>query len=89
MFGGCEEPSLLNGLAWLGCYLITGKHMAFYLSFGTVLLLLAITAPSALLFGFGGALASRSSIAPLRWFGRGSLALVRGRPAIRFVRFVP
>ena len=89
MFGGCEEPSLLNGLAWLGCYLTTGKHMAFYLSFGTVLLLLAITAPSALLFGFGGALASRSSFAPLRWFGRGYIAMVRGIPEIIFFLFVP
>ena len=89
MFGGCEEPSLLNGLAWLGCYLTTGKHMAFYLSFGTVLLLLAITAPSALLFGFGGALASRSSFAPLRWFGRGYISMVRGIPEIIFFLFVP
>ena len=30
------------------CYLTTGKHAAFYVSFGTVLILLAITAPAAL-----------------------------------------
>lgn len=63
--------------------------MAFYTSFGTVLLLLLITAPAALLFGFGGALASRSAIAPLRWFGKGYIAMVRGVPDIVFFLFMP
>jgi len=89
MLGSCADPSSLSGFAWLACYLTTGKHMAFYMSFGTVLLLLVITAPAALLFGFGGALASRSGIAPLRWFGRGYIAMVRGVPEIIFFLFVP
>lgn len=61
--------------------------MAFYASFGTVLLLLAVTAPAALLFGFGGAMATRSHIAPLRWFGQGYTAIVRGVPDIAFFLF--
>jgi polar amino acid transport system permease protein len=62
----------------------------FYLSFITVLVLLAITAPIALLFGFGGALASRSRFAPLRWFGkRIYTSMVRGVPDIVFFLFVP
>ena len=40
--------------------------MGIYWSVGTVLLLLAITAPVALLFGYGGASAARSQIAPVR-----------------------
>lgn len=71
------------------CYLTSGKHMLFYASFGTVLLLLAITAPFALLFGFGGAMASRSRIAPLRWFGKIYTSMVRGVPDIIFFLFVP
>ena len=47
MLTGCEDPSALTGMAWFACYLTTGKHMAFYMSFGTVLLLLALTAPAA------------------------------------------
>ncbi len=61
--------------------------MSFYASFGTVLLLLAITAPTALLFGFGGATAARSHFAPLSWFGRGYIAIVRGVPDIAFFLF--
>jgi len=61
--------------------------MAFYGSFGTVLLLLAITAPMALMFGFGGAMAARSPFAPLRWFGKGYTAIVRGVPDIAFFLF--
>ncbi len=76
-------------MTWLACYLTTGKHMAFYTSFGTVLLLLAITAPIALLFGFFGAVAARSQIAPLRWLGKGYTAMVRGVPDIAFFLFVP
>ncbi len=61
--------------------------MLFYSSFGTVLLLLAITAPVALLFGFGGATATRSHIAPIRWFGKIYTAVVRGIPDIAFFMF--
>jgi polar amino acid transport system permease protein len=71
------------------CYLFTGKHLMFYASFLTVLLLLAIAAPVSLLFGFGGALASRSRNAPLRWLGKGYTAMVRGVPDIVFFLFVP
>jgi len=87
MFEYCADPSTLGGLSWLSCYLTTGKHMAFYTAFGTVLLLLAITAPTALAFGFGGAIAARSRIAPLRWFGKGYIAIVRGVPDIAFFMF--
>ena len=57
MFSFCADPTTIDGLLWLSCYLTTGKHMAFYLSFLVVLLLLALAAPAALLFGFAGALA--------------------------------
>ncbi|SMX27771.1 Arginine ABC transporter permease protein ArtQ [Pelagimonas phthalicica] len=87
IFGYCANPETLEGIAWLSCFLTTGKHMSFYVSFGTVLLLLAITAPTALLFGFGGASAARSRIAPLSWFGRGYIAVVRGVPDIAFFLF--
>ncbi|WP_097805964.1 ABC transporter permease [Pelagimonas varians] len=87
MFAYCADPDTLAGIKWLSCYLTTGKHLSFYGSFGTVLLLLAITAPTALLFGFGGATAARSPIAPLRWFGRGYIAIVRGVPDIAFFLF--
>ena len=89
MFESCAEPKTLEGLHWLACYLTTGKHMAFYSSFGTVILLLLVTAPAALLFGFGGALASRSALLPLRWFGKGYIAMVRGVPDIVFFLFMP
>jgi polar amino acid transport system permease protein len=61
--------------------------MAFYGAFGTVLVLLAVTAPAALLFGFGGAIAARSRVAPLRWLGKGYTAIVRGVPDIAFFLF--
>lgn len=61
--------------------------MALYWSFGTVLVLLAVTAPLALAFGFGGAVAARSRVAPLRWFGQGYTAIVRGVPDIAFFLF--
>ena len=61
--------------------------MAFYISFGVVLLLLAITAPTALAFGFGGAAAARSRLLPLRLFGKGYIAIVRGVPDIAFFLF--
>ena len=59
MFTYCAAPSTLEGLAWLSCYLTTGKHMLFYGSFVVVLVLLFITAPVALAFGFAGAVAAR------------------------------
>lgn len=61
--------------------------MAIYWSLLVVLALLAITAPLALLLGFGGASAARSRIAPLRWFGKTYIALVRGVPDIAFFLF--
>lgn len=61
--------------------------MSFYASFGTVLLLLAVTAPTALLFGLGGAIAARARFLPLSLFGRGYIAIVRGVPDIAFFLF--
>lgn len=61
--------------------------MSIYWAVGTVLLLLAITAPTALAFGFGGAAAARSPIAPVRWFGKTYIAIVRGIPDIAFFLF--
>lgn len=69
------------------CYLTTGKHLDFYWSFVTVLILLAVTAPVALAFGFGGAMASRSHFLPLRILGKGYTAMVRGVPDIVFFLF--
>jgi polar amino acid transport system permease protein len=89
MFSYCTNPSTLSGLTWLSCYLTTGKHMAFYGSFGTVMLLLLITAPAALTFGFMGAMAARSQLAPLRWLGKIYTSMVRGIPDIAFFLFVP
>ena len=89
MFPFCADPSLLEGGQWLACYLTSGKHMAFYASFGTVLVLLAVTAPVALAFGFAGAMAARSGFAPLRWIGKAYIAMVRGVPDIAFFLFVP
>ncbi len=87
MFSYCADPSTLEGLKWLSCYLTTGKHFGFYLSFLTVLGLLAITAPTALAFGFAGAAAARSRIAPVRWIGKTYTAIVRGVPDIAFFLF--
>ncbi|MCK0119288.1 ABC transporter permease subunit [Loktanella sp. F6476L] len=87
MFTYCADPASLEGLTWLSCYLTTGKHMNMYWAFGTVLLLLAITAPISLAFGFGGASAARSQIAPLRWIGKGYMSVVRGIPDIVFFLF--
>ena len=89
MFASCADPSTLEGFAWLVCYLTTAKHILFYTSFLTVLALLAVTAPVALLFGFGGAMASRSRIAPVRWLGNLYVSVVRGVPDIIFFLFVP
>jgi polar amino acid transport system permease protein len=87
MFSFCTDPETLEQFQWFACYLTTGKHMGLYWSFGTVLILLAITAPLALAFGFGGAVAARSQIAPLRWLGQGYTAIVRGVPDIVFFLF--
>lgn len=61
--------------------------MSFYVAFLKVLLLLAITAPVALSFGFLGAMGARSGIAPLRWIGKTYIAIVRGVPDIAFFLF--
>jgi len=87
MLSSCADPASLTGLNWLLCYLTTGKHMNLYYSVFTVLTLLAITAPTALLFGFAGASAARARIAPLRWLGKGYIAVVRGVPDIAFFLF--
>ncbi len=87
MFSFCTDPDTLDTARWFACYLTSGKHMGFYASFGTVLLLLAITAPVALIFGFGGAVAARSRFLPLRLFGQGYTAIVRGVPDIVFFLF--
>ncbi|SEW22633.1 amino acid ABC transporter membrane protein 1, PAAT family (TC 3.A.1.3.-) [Cognatiyoonia koreensis] len=87
MFSYCTDPSTLSGISWLSCYLTTAKHMGLYWSLGTVLLLLAITAPTALLFGFAGATAARSNILPFRWFGKTYISIVRGIPDIAFFLF--
>jgi polar amino acid transport system permease protein len=87
MFSFCADPSTLDSTRWMLCYLTSGKHLLFYSSFGTVLLLLAVTAPVALAFGFGGAMAARSQNAPLRLFGKGYTAMVRGVPDIIFFMF--
>ncbi|OSQ51139.1 ABC transporter permease [Marivita geojedonensis] len=87
MFSFCVDPASLDGLAWMACYLTTGKHMAIYTSLFTVLLLLAITAPSALIFGFLGASSARSPFPPLSWIGKAYIAIVRGVPDIAFFLF--
>ena len=89
MFSYCIDPDTLSGLTWLSCYLTTGKHFGFYQSFLVVLALLALAAPLSLAFGFLGAMARRSSIAPLRWFGAIYTNMVRGVPDIIFFLFVP
>ncbi|WP_120501909.1 ABC transporter permease [Roseovarius sp. EL26] len=87
MFSYCADPETLQGLQWLSCYLTTGKHMSLYVSVFVVLALLLITAPTALLFGFFGAMSARSRIAPLRWIGKLYIAVVRGVPDIAFFLF--
>lgn len=87
MFAVCATPKAIEGLTWAMCYLTSGKHLDFYWSFVTVLLLLAITAPVAMALGFGGAMAARSQIAPLRWIGKAYTAMVRGVPDIVYFLF--
>ena len=78
---------MLTRVEWLACYLTTGKHLGLYTSVFTVLLLLAITAPTALLFGFAGASAARSQVFPIRLLGQAYIAVVRGVPDIVFFLF--
>jgi polar amino acid transport system permease protein len=87
MVSSCADPSTLEGLNWLGCYLTTGKHIDFYWSFVTVLVLLVITAPIALGFGFFGAMAARSHVTAVRLIGKSYTAMVRGVPDIVFFLF--
>ena len=87
MFAACADPKAIEGLTWLSCYLTSGKHLDFYGSFLTVILLLAITAPAALAMGFGGAMAARSRFLPLSLLGKAYAAVVRGVPDIVFFLF--
>jgi polar amino acid transport system permease protein len=87
MFEACADPKAIEGLTWGLCYLTSAKHVDFYWSFVTVLLLLAITAPAALGMGFMGATAARSHIAPVSWIGRAYIWMVRGIPDIIFFLF--
>ncbi|WP_371054939.1 ABC transporter permease [Rhodosalinus sp. K401] len=87
MFAFCTDPESLGTVRWLACYLTTGKHMSLYAAFGTVLTLLAITAPTALAFGFAGAAAARSRVLPVSILGKGYIAVVRGVPDIAFFLF--
>lgn len=87
MFAYCADPSTLDTLPWLSCYLTNGVHLSFYKSFLLVLALLAVTAPVALSFGFLGAMSARSHIAPVSWLGKGYIAIVRGVPDIAFFLF--
>ena len=89
MFEYCADHKALEGLAWLSCYVTTPKHMSFYSSFLVVMCLLALAAPLAMLFGFLGAIASRSSNNPIRFLGKGYLAMIRGIPDIVFFLFIP
>ncbi|MEL7164328.1 MAG: ABC transporter permease subunit [Pseudomonadota bacterium] len=87
MFSFCTDPSVLPTWQWMACYLTTAKHAQLYVSVFTVLLLLAITAPASLAFGFAGAAAARSRVLPLNLLGRGYIAIVRGVPDIAFFLF--
>ena len=87
MFEFCADPSTLATPQWFACYLTNRVHILFYQSFLTVLILLAVTAPLALAFGFAGAMASRSSVLPLRAIGKTYTAMVRGVPDIVFFLF--
>ena len=87
MFAACADPKAIEGLTWALCYLTSGKHIDFYWSFATVLLLLALTAPAALAMGFAGATAARSRFLPVSLLGKGYAAIVRGVPDIVFFLF--
>jgi polar amino acid transport system permease protein len=85
----CTDPSILEGVDWLACYLTTPKHFQFYFSFIVVLALIFITAPVVLFLGFMGAFARRAKFAPLRLVGHAYTSMVRGIPDIVFFLFVP
>lgn len=87
MFSYCADPEALSTFKWFTCYFTTGVHMNLYISLGTVLLLLAITAPVSLAFGFLGAMASRSHFPPLSILGKIYTSMVRGIPDIIFFLF--
>lgn len=87
MYSYCSDPDVLSAFRWLSCYLTTGVHMSFYWSFLKVLLLLAITAPISLGFGFLGAMGARAPFPPVSWIGKGYIAIVRGVPDIAFFLF--
>lgn len=87
MFEACADPKAIEGLTWAACYLTSAKHVDFYWSFLTVLLLLAVTAPAALGMGFLGATAARSHLAPVSWLGKVYIWMVRGVPDIIFFLF--
>jgi polar amino acid transport system permease protein len=89
MFAFCTDPAALPQWQWFACYLTSGTHLAFYWSFGVVVILILLVAPVSLLLGFGGALALRSRSVTLRWIGMGYTAMVRGVPDIVFFLFVP
>ena len=78
MLNSCSDPSALHGLSWLLCYLTTGKHMMFYGSFGIVLILLAVTAPVALIFGF----AASSVLAADAWGRARAAELIAARTTV-------
>ncbi|MGB5558995.1 MAG: ABC transporter permease subunit [Paracoccaceae bacterium] len=87
MFSFCTDVDALDTVRWFSCFLTTGVHMSFYVAFLKVLLILAVTAPVALGFGFLGAMAARSRILPIRWLGKVYISLVRGVPDIVFFLF--
>lgn len=89
MFEFCTDPQTLSNLPWMACYLTTAKHFSLLYSVLTVFLLLALAAPLSLSMGLAGALARRSSFAPLRWLGWIYTSMVRGVPDIIFFLFVP
>lgn len=87
MFDFCADPAILDRLAWFACYLTNGAHLLFYQSFLTVFLLLALTAPLALAFGFLAASAARGPARLPAALGQGYIAMVRGVPDIIFFLF--
>lgn len=89
MFEFCADPAILEGATWWLCYLTTPKHQSFYFSFLIVIALIVLTAPVALLLGFGGALARRSAFYPVKLIGQAYTSMVRGVPDIVFFLFVP
>ena len=89
MFEFCADPKLLEGFSWTACYLTTVKHQQMYWSVLTVLSLLALVAPTAMIFGFIGAWLKRSSILPFRFLGWVYTSTVRGVPELIFFLFVP